>query len=179
MTLVLLLPLKQTVPYLVYLDKATGVTQVADVMTPSRITQDQANARHWVYRYVLARERYVYKLLQADLEFAVALSTPEQSKELIRPYEEGPQKKDVLLKDRVEERVRVLSVSITSEGKATARFIKETFSAGITTPEKSESFIADIAFEWTGANGWTEANLLVNPLGFKVSAYRTTLESLK
>ena len=65
-TLVAVLPLKQTVPYLVYVDKATGVTQVVDVATPSRITQDEVHARHWVTRYVQARERYVYQLLQDD-----------------------------------------------------------------------------------------------------------------
>ena len=47
--LILLLPLKQTVPYLTYVDKATGVTQVVDVATVSKITQDEVNARRGLF----------------------------------------------------------------------------------------------------------------------------------
>ena len=66
--IIVMLPLKQTVPYLIYVDKVTGITQVVDVATPSKITQDDVNAKHWVTRYVQARERYIYQLLQEDYD---------------------------------------------------------------------------------------------------------------
>lgn len=180
-TLLALLPLKQTVPYLIYLDKATGITQVVDVATPSRITQDQMNARHWVRQHVLARERYVYKLLQEDYEFVMATASSEQQKAYGKQFEPGPRKKDAVLRDQVEERIKILSVhlSASQSGKATVRLSKETWHAGAVSAEKVESWIADVAYDWVGVKGWDEQSLLINPLGFRVLAYRLTLETLK
>lgn len=177
-TLLALLPLKQTVPYLVYVDKATGVTQVVDVATPTRITQDEVHARHWVTRYVQARERYVYKLLQDDYDFVMATSGPDQQKEFSRLYEPGPAKKDALLRDRVEERIQIISPQLTpgQTGRASIRFRKETWRTGNREPEKVEVFVADLAFDWASVRGWDAQALLVNPLGFRVNAYRVTPE---
>lgn len=177
-TLILLLPLKQTVPYLTYVDKDTGVTQVVEVATISKITQDEVNAKHWVARYVNTRERYVYQLLQADYDFVVATTDASQQKAYASIYEVGPNKKDALLLDQVEERIRITAVQLSPSqtGRASVRYVKETFRAGARTPDKTESFIADLAFAWSGTGQWTEKALLINPLGFRVTAYRVTQE---
>ena len=176
--LILLLPLKQTVPYLTYVDKATGVTQVVDVATVSKITQDEVNARHWVGRYVQTRERYVYQLLQDDYDFVMATTDPAQQKTYAAIYENGPNKKDAVLRDQAEERVRVTAVQLSPSqtGRASVRYVKETFRAGSRIADKTEAFIADMAFVWGGTGQWTERALLINPLGFRVTAYRVTAE---
>lgn len=177
-TLVAVLPLKQTVPYLVYIDKATGATQVVDVATPTRITQDELHARHWIVRYVQARERYVYKLLQDDYDFVMATSGVEQQKEFARIYAPGPDKKDQVLRDQVEERVQVIAPQLVpgQTGRASVRLRKETWRAGSREPEKVEIYVADLAFDWASVKGWDPQALLVNPLGFRVTAYRVTRE---
>lgn len=179
-TLMLLLPLKQTVPYLTYVDKTTGVTQVVEVATVSKITQDEVNAKHWVGRYVQTRERYVYQLLQDDYDFVVATTDATQQKAYSIIYEAGPSKKDAVLRDQFEERIRITSVQLSPSqtGRASVRYVKETFRAGSRAADKSESFIADLAFEWSGNGQWTERALLINPLGFRVTAYRVTPEVL-
>ena len=176
--LVLLMPFKQTVPYLTYVDKETGVTQVVDVATVSKITQDPINAKHWVARYVQTRERYVYQLLQDDYDFVIATTDASQQKAYSSIYEAGPNKKDAVLSDKVEERIRISAVQLSPSqtGRASVRFLKETYKAGSRVPDKSESFIADLAFEWSGNGRWTERALLINPLGFRVTAYRLTAE---
>lgn len=176
--LILLLPLKQTVPYLTYVDKATGVTQVVDVATVSKITQDEVNARHWVGRYVQTRERYVYQLLQDDYDFVMATTDPVQQKTYAAIYESGPNKKDVVLRDQTEERIRVTAVQLSPSqtGRASVRYVKETFRSGSRVADKTEAFIADMAFAWGGNGQWTEGALLINPLGFRVTAYRVTAE---
>lgn len=176
--LILLLPLKQTVPYLTYVDKDTGVTQVVDVATISKITQDDVNVKHWVGRYVQTRERYVYQLLQDDYDFVMATTDPTQQKAYAAIYEVGPNKKDAVLRDQQEERVRITAVQLSPSqtGRASVRYVKETFKAGSRAPDKTEAFIVDLAFTW-GSNGqWTERSLLINPLGFRVTAYRVTAE---
>ncbi len=176
--LILLLPLKQTVPYLTYVDKATGVTQVVDVATVSKITQDEVNARHWVGRYLQTRERYVYQLLQDDYDFVMATTDPVQQKIYAAIYENGPNKKDAVLRDQTEERIRITSVQLSPSqtGRASVRYVKETFRAGSRVADKTENFIADMAFAWGGNGQWTERALLINPLGFRVTAYRVTAE---
>ena len=176
--IIVMLPLKQTVPYLIYVDKVTGITQVVDVATPSKITQDDVNAKHWVTRYVQARERYIYQLLQEDYDFVMATSAGDQQKVYSKIFEPGPAKKDAALRDQVEERIRVLTVQLApgQAGRATVRYIKETFRTGSRDPEKSETFLSDLAFSWTTVSAWTETNRLINPLGFKVNAYRQTPE---
>ena len=37
-------------------------------------------------------------------------------------------------------------------------------------------FVADLAFDWASVRGWDAQALLVNPLGFRVNAYRVTPE---
>jgi type IV secretion system protein VirB8 len=176
--LILLLPLKQTVPYLTYVDKTTGVTQVVDVATVSKITQDEVNAKHWVGRYVQTRERYVYQLLQDDYDFVIATTDPAQQKSYSAIYELGPNKKDAVLRDQVEERVRITAVQLSPSqtGRASVRYVKDTLRSGSRSPDKSEAFIVDLAFAWSGNGQWTEKALLLNPLGFRVTAYRVTPE---
>lgn len=176
--LILLLPLKQTVPYLNYVDKETGVTQVVEVATLSMVTQDEVNARHWVGRYVQTRERYVYQLLQDDYNFVLATTDSGQQKSYSAIYENGPNKKDAVLRDQTEERIRVTAVQLSPSqtGRASVRYVKETFRAGSRAPDKTERFIADLAFTWGDTGQWTERTLLINPLGFRVTAYRVTTE---
>jgi type IV secretion system protein VirB8 len=176
--LILLIPLKQTVPYLTYVDKDTGVTQVVEVATVSKITQDEVNAKHWVGRYAQTRERYVYQLLQDDYDFIVATTDVSQQKAYSAIYQAGPNKKDALLRDQVEERIRVVTVQLSPSqtGRASVRYVKDTYRAGSRAAEKSEAFVADMAFEWSGNGQWTEKSLLINPLGFRVTAYRVTPE---
>ncbi len=178
LAVIAMLPLKQTVPYLIYVDKSTGITQVVDVATPSKITQDEVNAKHWVTRYIQARERYIYQLLQEDYDFVMATSDAAQQKIFAKIFEPGPNKKDAVLRDQVEERIRIASVQLApgQAGRATVRFIKETYRAGAREPEKVETMIVDLAFGWAPVGAWTEKNRLINPLGFRVLAYRVTPE---
>lgn len=174
---IVMLPLKQTVPYMIYVDKATGITQVVDVATPSKITLDEVNAKHWVSRYLQTRERYVYQLLQEDYDFVMSTSDANQQSIYAKIYE-LPNKKDDILRAQVEERIKVITVQLSpgQTGRATVRYIKETYRAGARFPEKSETLICDMAFSWTPVSAWTEKSRLTNPLGFRTTAYRVTPE---
>jgi len=108
----------------------------------------------------------------------MAASDSAQQKMHSKLFEAGPNKKDAVLRDQVEERNRVVSVQLSpgQSGRATVRFVKETYRAGSRDPEKVESLIADLAFGWAPVAAWTERNRLINPLGFRVVAYRVTPE---
>jgi len=173
----LMTPLKQTVPYYVYVDKETGATQAVVVSDPVAITQNEAVARYWLSRYVSTRERYVYRLQQEDYDAVMATSMPAVAQEYSEPYK-GENNKAELLKETIEERIRILSVQVTpgARGRGTVRYQKITWRAGLREPESVKTYVADIAYDWVSANGWGTKDLLLNPMGFAVLAYRTTQE---
>jgi len=173
----LMTPLKQTVPYYIYVDKESGATQAVVVNDRASITTNEAVARYWLGRYVSARERYVYRLQQEDYDFVIATSHAGVGKEYSQTYE-PPNNKAELLKESVEERISILSVQVTpgAMGRGTVRYQKIVWRAGMREPESVKTYVADVAFDWTSANGWDTKNLLLNPMGFGVLAYRTTQE---
>lgn len=175
-SVLILIPFQKLVPMMVYVDK-TGATQVAQVVEPTIMTSNESVARHFVAKYVATRERYLYQLLQDDFNFVVATTDSPILAEYASKYE-GPNKKDAILGDRVEEKIRLVSVvlSPSTAGRATVRFVKETWAVGSRTMQKSENFIADMAYGWDAVNGWNDTTLLLNPLGFKVQAYRVSPE---
>lgn len=174
---VFMIPLKQTIPYYVYVDKETGATQAVVVSDPVAITQNEAVARYWLSRYVSTRERYVYRLQQEDYDAVMATSMPAVAQEYSDPYK-GDNNKAELLKETIEERIRILSVQVTpgARGRGTVRYQKITWRAGMREPESVKTYVADVAYDWVSANGWGTKDLLLNPMGFAVLAYRTTQE---
>lgn len=173
----LMTPLKQTIPYHVYVDKETGVTQAVVVNDRASITTNEAVARYWLGRYVSARERYVYRLQQEDFDFVMATSAPAVAQEYAYPYT-GPTNRAELLKETIEERINILSVQLTpaATGRGTVRFQKITWRAGMREPESVKTYVADVAFDWVEPSHWETKDLLVNPMGYAVLAYRTSQE---
>jgi type IV secretion system protein VirB8 len=173
----LLTPLKQTVPYFVYVDKETGVQQAVVVEDPQKITESEAVTRYWLNRYVLARERYVYRLLQEDYEFVMATSEIPVGKEYSRQYE-GPDSRAEQIKETVEERINILSVQVVpgARGRGTVRFQKITWRMGLREPESVKTYVADLAYTYKNVSQWSGQDLLKNPVGFTVLAYRITQE---
>lgn len=173
----LMTPLKQTIPYLVYVDKETGATQAVVVTDRASITTNEAVARYWLGRYISARERYVYRLQQEDYDFVMATSASAVAQEYSYPYT-GPTNRADLLKETIEERINILSVQLTpaATGRGTVRFQKITWRAGMREPESVKTYVADVAFDWVESTNWSTKDLLVNPMGFAVLAYRTTQE---
>ncbi len=173
----LMTPLKQTIPYYVYVDKETGAMQAVVVNDRVGIAANEAVARYWLARYVAARERYVYRLQQEDYDFVMATSNATTGKEYSQPYEGATNRAEVL-KETIEERINILSVQVTPAtiGRGTVRFQKITWRAGMREPESVKTYVADVAFDWVSPTNWSTKDLLVNPMGFAVLAYRTTQE---
>lgn len=172
-----MLPLKQTIPYYIFVDKETGATQAVVLNDPQTITSNENVARYWLSRYIQARERYVYRLQQEDYNTVMATSNEATGREYSVQFEE-PHNKSTQLKDSIEERIVILSVQLTPgvTGRGTVRYQKIVWKQGQRDPESIKTYVADIAFEWRSTTGWGTNDLLLNPMGFLVSGYRTTQE---
>ena len=133
--------------------------------------------KHFATRYVLARESYVFKLLQLDYDTVLALSTDELGREYARQYE-GPNARDKRLGPYGEIRIEVRSVTLARDAvgaKAVVRFEK-TFRRGEGDPGRSETFVATMTFHYQPSMLGTERDLISNPLGFRVTTYRVDAE---
>jgi len=173
----MMVPLKQTVPYYIYVDKETGATQAVVLNDPQTISSTEAMSRYWLSRYIQARERYVYRLQQEDVNFVLATSSDSIGREYAVQYEE-PHNKATRLKESLEERIVILSVQLTpgATGRGTVRFQKIVWKQGQREPDSTTTYVADVAFDWRSTNGWGTNYLLLNPMGFSVTGYRATQE---
>lgn len=175
--IVAMMPLKATVPYLIYQDKATGATQVVTAINERDVGYQELNAKFWAKRYVVARESYLYTLLQYDYDTVLGLSSDEVGRDYHRLYE-GDASREKRLGSGSEERVKVLSVVLPpdQDGKAVVRFERTTKRAGADTPEPPKTYVATFAFTFKPTMKGTEKDLIENPLGFKVTSYRVDAE---
>jgi type IV secretion system protein VirB8 len=173
----MMLPLKQTVPYYIYVDKETGATQAVVLNDPQTISSNEAVSRHWLSRYIQARERYMYRLQQEDFNFVMATSGDGVGREYAVQYEE-PHNKATRLKESLEERIVILSVQLTPgvTGRGTVRYQKIVWKQGQREPDSTTTYVADVAFDWRSTHGWGTNDLLLNPMGFAVVGYRATQE---
>lgn len=175
--LLVMLPLKQTAAYVVTVDKNTGASQVVSAVDARQITNNEVNAQYWMARYVSARESYLYKILQSDYDVVMALSSQNVGAAYSAQFE-GPNSKATKFGDSAEDRIRIISVQPTpgQYGRGTVRFEKTSWNSARQPTRPAEVFQADLAFEWLNITGWDTRDLLINPLGFSVSAYRVTPE---
>lgn len=174
--IVLMMPLKQTEPYVIQLDKATGMATVLSIANTSDIPVSELMDKYWLKEYVLARESYDYRTLEQDYYLTRELSMPN----VFEPYaSQFGQRKDSLemrLKDSKRITVELLSLVPNGNGVATVRFVKTTKDTTTGTEEARSVWTARIGYEYMPTFKADEAHRLMNPFGFKVTTYRVDPE---
>ncbi len=174
LTLVLILPLKEVVPYVVKVDDVTGDASIVQ-SAAGFVSGSDINDKHWLKRYVIARDRYDYYLLQTDFDFVKNLSSPGALRTYIEQFSE-PIKIQDKYKDQVKMIPEILSITITRKGYATVRY-----QVSILDRRKSETpfiqrRVATIAYNYDAKRTGTSAEMIENPLGFTVDGYQTETE---
>jgi type IV secretion system protein VirB8 len=174
-----LAPLKQTVPYVYAVDKATGNVELMSV-GDERMVQDYQHLldKHWAQKYVVARESYYWKLLQLDYDTVLMMSNDVVGREYAKQWE-GPNARDRKLGSTIDMRVKVLSITLSSDehgSKATVRFEKSSKRLEADLPDPQQSYVATLSYEYVPSMTGKEQELLLNPLGYKVTAWRVDQE---
>ena len=177
----LVMPLKERVPFLVMADAHSGNATVARLDADFRhrsLTASEAIARANVARFVSLRESYDVAMMNLrDWRAVHGMSTPEVGREYAAlhaannpdsPYNTHGRSRAI--------RVRILSIQLI-EGHggadgATVRFQRSLYdkTSGATRP--LDSRIATIGFTYNLALKMDEPDRLENPLGFQVTSYR-------
>ena len=173
-SLVMLIPLKTVVPHVVMVDKLTGEGQV---VAPARdyVETSALSDKHWIQAFVVARERYVYKIIQHDYDTVRRLAD-DKTWANYTPLFEGSEALDKRYKDDVEIIPSVLSITLSGNGLATVRYEIRTRDYRTSAPPVTTRRIATLRYEYAVKNLVLEKEAIANPLGFTVTSYQTDPE---
>ena len=173
---IVVLPLKTTEIKVVTVDKLTGETALASTLGQYALAPNELNDKYWSKRFLLARERYQYKLLQADYDTVRLLAATAPWRSYAALFD-GAQALDKQYGQDIEITPTVLSTTISQYGIATIRYeIKERDLRNSEAPNKIERRVATLRYHYAPNLKANERDLIDNPLGFTVDAYQTVLE---
>lgn len=169
-----MIPLRKVVPYVVMVDKLTGEASVVST-AQDFVTTSSLNDKHWVKQFVIARERYNFRLLQADYDNVkrMAGNSPWQSYDRLF---QGDTSLDKKLGENVEITPAVLSITLSDGGLATVRYQLSTRDLRSASDPVLTRRVATVRYSYDVKGNLKEADAIENPLGFTVTGYQTDPE---
>ena len=172
-------PMHRVVPYVFAVDKSTGDVRLISAADDRVVTgyQDLTD-KHFVDRYVVARESYYYPLLQYDYDTVLGMSADDVGRAYAAIYS-GADPRDKKLGSRTEIKTEILSIQLAKDAignKAVIRFRKIGRRVQSDTPDPPAYFVATLSYVYKPSMTGSEQQLIQNPLGFKVTSYRVDPE---
>src|SRR6201996_8013799 len=177
--LLLLMPLKEVIPYLVRVDGSTGIVDVVPVFA-GRAPHEEAVTRYFLSHYVSVCERFNFSTAESDYEECGAFHSAQRNQAWYAMWTAtNPASPLNVHKDGSTVRVQVTSVSFFTRSSglsdlAQVRYLKA-LRRSADSEETFSHWVATIQFAYTApANdpkirGW-------NPLGFKVVDFKSEPE---
>lgn len=164
---------KEAYPFIIELDRTTGMTQVLDIRDPQNIPVNELMDKYWLKEFTLAHESYDYRTLEHDHRKVRLMSVPE----VFTPYNDqfGLENKNSIqnqLKDNAKIIVEIDSVVPEGNGIATVRFTKKLVDTYTNELRGQNSWTARVGYEYDPVLERTERDRLDNPLGFVVTSWR-------
>lgn len=175
--LVTLLPLKTVEPYTLLVDRQTGHVQALAPLDASIIAPDAALTRSFLVQYVIARESFDAGSVQEDYRKVALWSGAEERQRYVnRMQASNPESPLAFVPRGGAIRVEVRSVSSLSASSALVRFTTaQSLGGGQEQPPQYWAAVVNYGFSNAAMS---EADRLVNPLGFQVTRYRRDAEQL-
>lgn len=170
-----LTPLKTVEPYVVRVDNNTGQTDIVYALKDEKLTHNEALDRFWLQNYVTFRESYDWYTVQSNYDTTMMFSDQAEQTQLASFFASAaaPYK---MFKNNYRVEIRIISISYVGE-LAQVRFERRL--RDLNDPRKqpvTKNLIATIAYEYRNENVSAEERL-ANPLGFKVTSYKTDVEN--
>ncbi|RNJ41459.1 conjugal transfer protein [Mesorhizobium erdmanii] len=179
--LIVLLPLKQTKPYVVMVDKTTGEAEKIVEVQPASLQEQEAVLQAELVSYVVDRETFDPADNSTRIPDVMARSSDSAAQTLAQTWRsESEQYPPTLYGKDVRVRVVVKSVSLTPRGRnpsdvARVRITKYREEKGRDAVERS--FLATIGYQFKPRQKATLEAVWKNPLGFNVLFYRIDAET--
>ena len=174
--LVVLVPLKQTMPYTITVDRETGYVQTARGINLGTLSETEAVAQSFVVQYVLARETFDAADYREQYRKTLAWSQGAAETEYLRDWDKtNPNGIQSRVSPNTRIQVTVKSVSILGPRSALIRFDTER-SEGGGGPGMRQPWVASVVYSFSN-KPINEQDRYLNPLGFQISSYRRDAET--
>lgn len=174
----LMLPLKETIPYVIQTDKQTGIPQVVNAVEPDTLTANQALDQFFVNQYIQERESYTYQTIEKTFLDTQLYNNDQVNRQYVDSMKQ-PNSVDKVMKQGT---VQVLVKSVILDKSAgvdiaTARIDKiYTNSQGEQT---KRSFVVRLSYEYHPEGKLKLSYRMENPLGFYVTSYQIVEENVQ
>lgn len=179
--IMLMTPLKQTVPYVVRIDNNTGATDIVTTLNDAKSNYGDEVSKFFAAQYVRLIEGYDWYTLQSQVNQAMMFSDANMQSQLQKKYA-MPTAPHKLYKNNQRVNVKINNVSIIDpKGILQVRFTTtvEPMNGGtynvqsntISPEPQVTNHIATIGYDYVNVPTLDDVRL-VNPLGFTVKTYR-------
>ncbi|RFB76673.1 virB8 family protein [Methylovirgula sp. 4M-Z18] len=175
-TIMVMMPLKQRVPYLIRENTTTGAVDVLDTLSaPAETTFQDTRDKYWLAQYVTHRETYDWYTLQTDYNFVGATSMPNVAAEYGQLFI-GDKALDKTFQDKVKATITINSVVPNGNWTGTVRFTKETKRVDDPGHGAVTHWVATVGYAYQNPSTMKESLRLINPFAFQVTTYRVDPE---
>lgn len=169
--LALLMPLKRVEPYLIRVDKSTGVVDVVPVYV-GRAPLGEAVTRYFLAHYITVCERFEYATAESDYEECGAFNTAELNQAMYARWNRAnPSSPLNVHKDGSTETVRIESVSFFKRESGDTELAQVRYARlerqGEGAPGRITHWIASIQYRYGKAPDDPQTRSW-NPVGFEV-----------
>ncbi len=176
-------PLKSVQPFVIQIDEKSGITQVVDVLTKHRVSENEALDNYFLWKFLRARETYALSDYYYNRDITRLFSSPD----VFNAYRgdldaQNPQSFPARLTANGRRQVSSPTISYISRKSETRRVAQVRFlvtekSAG-SEAEVSQYKIATIEYGYLDID-LSKQERLVNPFGFQVISYRVDDETVR
>jgi type IV secretion system protein VirB8 len=173
-TVALLTPLKTVEPYVIRVDRSTGIVDVVPAFAGESAV-DESVTRYFLARYIRVCEGFSYATAESDYAECGAFNTSRRNQELYALWQVGnPQSPLNLYKDGSALRVQVSSITFfkrkAEEGLAQVRFVLAKRRGGGASDQLSQ-WIATLQYVY-GTPSKDALSRQWNPFGLRILDYR-------
>lgn len=173
----LMLPLKETVPYVIETNHSDGIPVAVNSVNPSTLSANQALDSYFTNHYIQSRESYTYQTIEQTY-----LDTQLYSDDQVRQtYVDGMKGNNAIDKIMGQGTISVKVESIITDkvagtNTATARIIKTyTTSEGNVT---AKHYVVRLSYVYAPQQKLKLSYRMDNPLGFYVTSYQIVEENI-
>lgn len=176
-TVLALLPLKESIPYVVMVDKTTGAAEKIVQVRPVSLTEQEAVRQAELVSYVSDRETYDIADNETRIPDVLTRSQEQARTSLVALWTRGSENyPPEIYKNRSRLLVQIISITLLTEKTAQVRFRKKLETEGENAIVRD--FVATVGFEFQPKVERNLQSVWKNPLGFIVKNYRIDAETL-
>jgi type IV secretion system protein VirB8 len=155
---------KSLEPYIIEVERKTGIATVVDQLTAQSFTGDQMIRKYFINEFVHAASGYDPRTYKMDVEKVRLFSTPV----IYSAYRGRINPRTLGANSKID--VRIKSVQFTDNNTAQIRIADQLSSDETTKPQSSDKIIT-MGFYFSPQMNLTMEERLINPLGFQVNQY--------